>query len=67
MSGLISLITHTAAMTSLTPAGGLFMVLTIVISDGLSVLRAANADSRAGIASAKSPSHYWWDCRLGKG
>ena len=57
-SGLIPFITHTAVMTSLTPAGGLFIVLTMVISAGLRVLRAARADSRAGIASARSLSHY---------
>ncbi len=62
LSGLISLITHTADMTSLTPEGGFFIVFTIVMSAGLSVLSAARAASNAGIASAKSPSHYMCVC-----
>ena len=65
LSGLMSLITHTAAITSLTPAGGLFMVLTMVMSAGLRVLRAARAASRAGMASARSPSH--WEGGRGRG
>ncbi len=56
-SGLMSLITQTAAITSLMPGGGFFMVLTIVMSAGLRVFRAAMALSRAGIASASSLSH----------
>ena len=58
LSGLISLITQTADMTSLTPDGGFFMVLTMVISAGFRVLRAARAASRAGMASARSLSHF---------
>ena len=57
-SALIPFITHTAVITSFTPAGGLFMAFTIVISAGFRVLRAARADSNAGMASASSPSHY---------
>ena len=57
LSGFISLITHTAAITSFTPDGGFFIVFTMVISAGFRVLRAVNAASRAGIASAKSLSH----------
>ena len=58
MLGLMSLITYTAAITSFTPAGGLFVVLTMVMSEGLRVLRAARAASRAGMASARSPLHW---------
>ena len=57
LSGLMALITHTALITSLTPDGGLLIDFTIVISAGLSVLRAVSAASSAGIASAKSLSH----------
>jgi hypothetical protein len=42
--------------TSLTPAGGFFIDLTIVISGGFSVSRACSAASSAGIASARSLS-----------
>ena len=66
-SGLISLITQTADITSLIPEGGFFIVLTIVMSEGLSVLRAARAASRAGIASARSPSHCTCVCVGGGG
>lgn len=58
LSGLMSLMTHTADMTSFIPEGGFFIVLTIVMSAGFNVLRAANADSSAGMASARSLSHY---------
>ena len=34
LSGLISLMTQTADMTSFTPAGGFFIVFTIVMSAG---------------------------------
>jgi len=56
-SGFIPLTTQTASITSLTPAGGLFIVLTKVISCAVRVSRAANAAFRAGIASARSASH----------
>lgn len=43
-------------ITSLTPLGGLFMVLTSVMSWDVSVLSADNAAFSAGMASAKSAS-----------
>lgn len=58
MSGLMSLMTQTALITSFTPDGGFFIVFTIVISAGFKVFNAFSAASRAGIASAKSLSHY---------
>lgn len=46
-----------ASMTSLIPRGGLFIVLIKVISCGVKVSSAANAEFRIGIASARSASH----------
>jgi hypothetical protein len=46
--------THTAAITTLTPMGGLFMDLTITISLGLIVSKADLAASKAGKATANS-------------
>lgn len=48
---------HIASMTSLIPRGGLFMVLMKVMSCGVRVSRAARAELRIGIASARSASH----------
>lgn len=55
-SDFIPFITQTASNTNLTPYGGFFIDLTTVISAGLRVFKAETADSRAGMASAKSVS-----------
>lgn len=55
-SGLIARITQTASSTNFTAAGGFFIDLTMVMSGGLSVFRAANAALNAGIASCRSLS-----------
>ena len=48
---------QTLSITSLTPAGGLFIALTTAMSVTVKVLRAAWALSKIGIASAKFASH----------
>lgn len=55
-SGLMPFMIQMDSMTSLTRAGGFCMDFTRVMSDGFKVSRADSAASRAGIASAKSPS-----------
>jgi len=56
-SGLMFFMTQTDSRTSLTALGGLVIVLTTVISEGLSVFSAEMAASSAGIASARSAEH----------
>lgn len=55
-----------ASITSRIPRGGLFMVLIKVISWGVSVSKAAKAELRIGMASARSASHSslipWASC-----
>lgn len=57
MRALMPSIRHTASITTLTGAGGLFMLFTSVTSFLDSVLSAASACSSSGIATASSPSH----------
>jgi len=54
---MITLRMHTASITSLTPAGGFVIVLTIAISFCFSVSRAVIAAFIAGIATANFSSH----------
>lgn len=56
-SGLIPFSTQIASMTIFTPTGGLFIVLTMVISWLVKVFRAARALSKMGKASPRSWSH----------
>ena len=53
----LTLRTQRASQTRRMPAGGLFMVLTTAMSAGVSVLSAATAALRTGIASARLASH----------
>ena len=61
LSGLSPFITQMLSMTSLTGPGGFCIDFTSEMSAGFRVSSAASAASRAGIASARSPSHSF--CR----
>ena len=57
LSALMPFMTQMDSITSLTSPGGFCMDLTTVMSAGFRVFRADRAASRAGMASARSPSH----------
>lgn len=56
LSGLMPFMIQMDSKTSLTSAGGFCIDFNSVISEGFKVSRAAKAASKAGIASARSPS-----------